>query len=113
MVERAIVTDFGGLADHHAHPVVDEDPPADGGAGVDLDAREEPAEMRHQPREPLEAQAPEPMGEPVELEGVEARITSDHFPHRPCSGVAFENALNILANSAEHGSWLSRILDRF
>ena len=38
VIERAIVADFGGLAHHHAHAVIDEHAAADGGAGVDFDA---------------------------------------------------------------------------
>ena len=38
MVERAVVADFGGFADHHTHAVIDEEAPADLGARMDLDA---------------------------------------------------------------------------
>src|SRR3954469_23811615 len=38
VVEHHVVADLGGLADDDAHAVVDEEPPADGRAGVDLDA---------------------------------------------------------------------------
>ena len=34
MVERDIVADFGGFADHNASPMVDEKAVADGGAGI-------------------------------------------------------------------------------
>jgi hypothetical protein len=40
LVDRALVAHLGRFADHHAHAVVDEHPPAHGGAGVDLDAGE-------------------------------------------------------------------------
>ena len=49
LVKRAIVADFGGLADHHAHAVVDKQPPADFGTGVDFDPGQEPPEMRYEP----------------------------------------------------------------
>ena len=42
--EAAVVADHRGLADDDAHAVVDEQPLADAGAGVDLDAGEEAAE---------------------------------------------------------------------
>ena len=37
MIEVAVVADFRGLADHHAHAVVDHQPPAESGGRVDLD----------------------------------------------------------------------------
>ena len=46
LIERHVVADLGGLADHHAHAVVDEQAPADLGAGMDLDAGQDPPEMR-------------------------------------------------------------------
>ena len=48
LVEQNVVADFGGLADHHAHAVVDEEPAADRRAGMDLDARQGAAELRNE-----------------------------------------------------------------
>ena len=39
LIERDVVADVGGLADHHARAVVDEQALADARRGVDLDAR--------------------------------------------------------------------------
>jgi hypothetical protein len=58
MVERDVIADLAGLADHHAHAVVDEEPPADLGARVDLDPGpvsqrpnwEMPRPIKRQPR---------------------------------------------------------------
>jgi hypothetical protein len=50
LVEQHIVSDFGGFADHHAHAVVDEEPPPDVGAGVNLDPRQEAAGLRDDAR---------------------------------------------------------------
>ena len=38
VVDGAVVADLAGLAEHDAHAVVDEQAPADGSTGVDLDA---------------------------------------------------------------------------
>ena len=45
VVEGAVVADHGGLAEHDAHAVVDEQAPADPGTGVDLDAGLMPAAL--------------------------------------------------------------------
>ena len=50
VVEHDVVADDRGLADDDAHAVVDEEAAADRGAGMDLDAREEPHELRAEPR---------------------------------------------------------------
>ena len=36
LIQQATVADFGGLADHHPHAMVNEHAVADPGAGVDL-----------------------------------------------------------------------------
>src|SRR5919108_1968778 len=46
LVNRAAIADFGGLADDHAHAVVDEDAGADLGAGMDLDPGKPAPDMR-------------------------------------------------------------------
>ena len=49
LVEVAVVADLRRLADDDAHAVVDEEALADLGAGVDLDAGEEAADVRDEP----------------------------------------------------------------
>src|SRR5699024_10856513 len=76
VVEHAVVADLGGLADHHAHAVVDEEPATDTGAGVDLDPSEESRELteyaRHDPSRP--AAGPYAVGQAVEPDRVEPRV---------------------------------------
>src|SRR6185369_2044496 len=52
MIERAIVADFCGLADHHTHSVVDDDTPADYRAGMDFDSSQEASPVSEPAREP-------------------------------------------------------------
>ena len=40
VIEKDVVADFRGLADDHAHAVVDEKLPADDRGGVDFDSRQ-------------------------------------------------------------------------
>ena len=49
MVEKHIVSHFGGLADDDAHAVVNDEPAADLGPGVDLDACPEPVPLGDEP----------------------------------------------------------------
>ena len=49
VVEQAVVADLGRLADDDAHAVVDNQPPADLRAGVDLNSRPAAAPLAHQP----------------------------------------------------------------
>ena len=45
LIEHDVGADFGGLADHYAHAVVDKETRANLGAGVNLDAGNEADEM--------------------------------------------------------------------
>src|SRR6185295_12951628 len=85
------------------HAVVDEHPAADGRPGMDLHPGKEAPEVRGEPGQPLEPAPPQGVREAMELERVEPRITSEHFPHRPGGRVTLENALDVLAGSSEHG----------
>jgi hypothetical protein len=80
--ERAVIADDRRLADHDAHPVVDHHPPADAGAGVDLDPGQEPAEVREEPARQLVAAAPQPVGGVVDREGVETGRGEDDLGGR-------------------------------
>ena len=77
VIERDVVADLRGLADHHAHAVVDEEAAADAGAGMDLDAGQEAAEMRERRgRSSRQPRLQSAMGQPVQTDGMEARIAS-------------------------------------
>src|SRR5216683_8422488 len=59
MVERAVIADLGGFADHHAHAVVDEYAAPYGGPGMDLDSGQPAAPVREpaaQPSRPISPQ---------------------------------------------------------
>ena len=59
VVDQHVVADLRRFADHHAHAVVDEEPPADPGAGMDLDAGDEAAGVRDHARRGPQAEAVE------------------------------------------------------
>ena len=65
MVEGAIISDFGGFADNHAHAVVDEETAADYRPGMDLDAGEKTAAMRNQAAQEKQLAGPEEMPQSI------------------------------------------------
>src|SRR5262245_28827586 len=102
VVERAVVGDLGGLSDDDAHAVVDEEAPADGGARMDLDAREPARQMGREPRKPLEARLPQAVGESVEQHGVETRVASDYFPRIPGRRITLEHDRDFFSYPGKH-----------
>jgi hypothetical protein len=102
VIKRAVVADFGGLAYHHAHAMVDEEAPSDARARMDLDAGEKTPDMRNQTRQPSEARAPQPVREPVHQQRMEPRVTGDHFPSIASCRVALEYDCYLFFESGEH-----------
>src|SRR6516162_1044478 len=71
--------------------------------GVDLDARQHPPEMRHETAGEQPTMLPKPMGEAVEQERVEARITQHDFEARTGGGISGEGSVDFVAQvSKEH-----------
>jgi hypothetical protein len=48
VVQRHVVADLGGLADHHSSAVVDEETPAQRRTGMDVDIGDQPGEPGQQ-----------------------------------------------------------------
>ena len=65
MVKGHVVADLRRFADHDAKSVVDEETPADGGTGVNFDAREQAGDIGHPARRQAPVPQPQPMGNPV------------------------------------------------
>ena len=102
MVERAVVADLGGLADDDTHAVIDEETPADSGAGVDLDAGQETANVRQKARKPSQPPAPEPVRHAMEQQRMETRIAGDDLEARARGGVAVEDHADVFPKCREH-----------
>src|SRR5205085_151129 len=81
MIHQDVVADLGGFADDVAHPVVDEEPPPDLRARMNLDARDEAGDLRDVPRHQLpepsrmEGRGPDAMGNPMRPDSLEPRIS--------------------------------------
>src|SRR5262249_16289784 len=103
LVERAVVADLGSLADHHPHPVIDEQSFADTSSGMNLDAGQPPPDMGHKTRSEQPAMPPQPMSEVMEKQRVKARITQRNFEARTGSGIAGKSGVDFVAQvSKEH-----------
>ena len=88
VVEQAVVADLGRLADDDAHAVVDDQPPADLRAGVDLNSRPAAAPLAHQPGQEEEPVPVEKVGKPVVDERVHARVEQKNLQPAPGRRIA-------------------------
>jgi hypothetical protein len=77
VVHHHVVADDRRLADDDAHPVIDEAPPSDHRAGVDLDPRREPGELGDEAREKWDVQLPERVGDAVGPDRPDALVEND------------------------------------
>src|SRR6185295_12879929 len=105
VVERAVVPDVGRLADHDAHPVIDEHPAANDRSRMDLDPRQPAGPVGQPAGEPPQPGAPEPMRYPtVPSECMQTWIAGQHLPLGSGGGVAVENDGDVFAKATEHTS---------
>ena len=79
LVERAVVTDLGGLADDDAAAVVNDKPFADLGAGVNLNAGEKFRALADGTRADLVPARVERVGGAVQQHGVQPRVEQEHL----------------------------------
>ena len=104
MIKRHVITDLGGLADHHPHAVIDEEAPADARAGMDLDARQPPRNVGSEARQPLEVPAPQPVRHPMNQAGVESGVAGDDLPGSTGRRVPIEHAPDVFPDRLQHCS---------
>src|SRR5882672_10248102 len=102
MVDRAIVTDQRGFADHDTHAVVDEEAPADRGARMDFYAGQPAADVGQEARQPFEIPTPQPVRKPVKQQCVKPGIAGDDLPARARSRIAVEYDAYLFPDSVQH-----------
>ncbi len=83
MIQEHIVAHLRRFTDDNAHAVVDDKPPADGGAGVNLDAGEMSAQLAHQSRQEEHMVPVEKVGNPVIDDGVDAGVQQENLQLGP------------------------------
>ena len=102
LVNGHIVAHNGGLADDHAHAVVDEHALANDRAGVDLNAGKMPGKLRNDAGKELAMMMVEPMGRAVHKDRPKTRVAKNDLQRVSCSRVAGEDSLDLTANGFEH-----------
>ena len=79
MIQRDVVADLGGLADHHTGAMIDEEAVPDGGGGMNVDIGQEAAEPRQQARREPPIGPPETMGDAMPDQRMYAGIGQQGF----------------------------------
>lgn len=100
LVEHDPIADLGGLADHHAHAVVNEEAATNAGAGVDLDPGEEARDLRDQTGDERYATAMDGVGDAVQSNGVQAGV-EQHLGQVACGRVIAKDRAHIVAQHAQ------------
>ena len=95
MIKGDVLADFCGFANHRRHAVINEEARPDGGARMDFDAGQPAREVADAPADQIETVAPEQMRQPVEPDGVEARIEEKHLERAARRRVPVEHRLQI------------------
>src|SRR5215472_9039049 len=104
-LEQAHVpADLRRLTDDHAHAVVDEEPGAQLGRGMDLDAREETAEVRQPACGGRPSRPPQGVRDAMDPDGVDAGIAQHDLEGGARSRIALQHGSDILAHRFEHGA---------
>ena len=95
LIQGAVVADLGGFADHDAHAMINEKPPADSSARMNLDPGQPAGDSRQKARQPFQAQSPQRMVEPMEQERMNARIGGENLKYRARRRIAVEYGINV------------------
>jgi hypothetical protein len=77
--------------------MVDEEPLADSGSGMNFNACQEATEVRKKTSQELEPVLPKKVGDAVEPQGMESRIAEDNIQRAPRRWVFGENRFNIFS----------------
>ena len=79
LVERDVIANDGGLADHHADAMVDKKAVTNGRRWVDVNVREHSRNCLHYSSYQAKVMIPQPVGDSVAPDSVEAGVRQDDF----------------------------------
>jgi hypothetical protein len=82
--------------------MVDEEPWAEAGRGVDLDPGQEAVQMGDEPANEAQSPVPEPMGTPVEPHGVQAGIAENDLERTADGRITIPRSLDVPSECFEH-----------
>ena len=95
LIKRHVLTKLRRLPDNNSRAVVNEQSVANRRAGVNLYPRQEPAEVRHQPRRDYPAAFKEGVRNSMQPNRVQSRIAQDDLQHALCRRVALKDNANV------------------
>jgi len=104
LVKQHVVADLSRFPDHDAGAMVYEEPPPDGRARMNFDAGQEAAELGDQARQQGHTPAVQAMGQAVQQDGMQTRITEQNFRHALGGRIPLEGRMNLLSDLSEHAS---------
>src|SRR3984957_4767331 len=110
LIKRDVVAYDGGLADHGAHAVVDEQAASNLSAGMNLNAGKQTRNLRVESCQEAHAVAPKPMAQVMRPDGMQARIADQDLDVRARGGIRLEydgNVFTYRGEEASHGAVLS------
>src|SRR5215469_3911117 len=93
LIKRAVVADFGGLADNNPHAMINEYAAADASAGVNFNPSQHPADVRSEPPCQKPTSLPQEMSEAMPDQGVEPGIAQHHFEAGPGGGIPSQSGV--------------------
>ena len=102
MIDRAVVADLRGFADHHAHAVVDEDAPADADRRVNFNAGAEAPDVAHPAGKAVPALNPAPVRAAVKGKRMQARITEENLQGADGGRVPLQNGPHVFLDALKH-----------
>ena len=98
LIEGHVVSDLGGLSNHHTHAVIDEQPPADLRSWVNFNSGEKARDLRPPASPEKEAVIPEPVIDAVEPHRVQTGITEEDLGPRLRGRIALHHRGNVFTN---------------
>src|SRR5262245_6592380 len=98
-----VITDRRGLADHHARPVIEEEPPADRRGRMDLHAGPEARQHRHDPCNETQSEARvKPVSEAIVNDRVQWNMAQEHLGPAMGGRVVTSHGAEVIDHRAEH-----------
>src|SRR5581483_41293 len=98
LVDSDVVAQDSGLANYHAHSVIDEETPADLSGGMDFDAGEPAKALRIETSQQAKMASPEPVADVVSPDGVKAGVAEQDLEVGASGGVALEDCGDVFAH---------------
>jgi hypothetical protein len=102
LIQENVVANLSGFPDYYARAVVDEEPPPDGSARMNLDARQKPAELRNNPRQQRHFPLVQPVGDPVQQDSVQTGVAEDNLERALSGRIPLEYGIDLLFYRAKH-----------